>query len=334
MRIPDSIKEHIAGYLIGSVGIIINFVYLFYEFIEYMTIKETLKHLFFESRSQHLLIFLLIPLMMFIGYLHDRKTLLERRMKKNFEHLEQKMEKRTKELRIAYSELKTLDNVKDNLIANVTHELKTPLTISKSCIEMALEEESKEERDKLLEVGRRALIRQKKIIDELMDISKIKKGELELYMEAVDVDKILDVSIRELEPLSKKKNIEIKISLDEKLPKARVDLDSLKRVFSYLLDNAIKFNREGGEVIIKAREKGDSVEVSVEDTGIGIHEGKIDRIFDRFYQVDSSSRRAYGGVGLGLVIVKSIIDAHGGKIWVESEVGKGSKFTFTLPKEG
>jgi signal transduction histidine kinase len=270
---------------------------------------------------------------MYVGYLYDEKATMERQMEKHSELLEQRIEKRTQELRMAYNELKTLDRMKDSLIANVSHELKTPLTISKSAIEMAMEEESKEERYKLLEIGRDALIRQNKIIEDLVDISKIKREELELYMEALDLGKIIDTSRREMEPLASKKGIEIKTSLKEDLPKVRVDFDSLRRVFSNLLDNAIKFNREGGEVLIEAREKGNFVEVSVSDTGIDIPEDQLDKIFDKFYQVDSSARRAYGGTGLGLVIVKSIIDAHGGEIWVESELGKGSKFTFTLPKE-
>jgi two-component system sensor histidine kinase VicK len=102
-------------------------------------------------------------------------------------------------------------------------------------------------------------------------------------------------------------------------------------VLRNLISNAIKFNKEGGEIIIEARERGNMVEVCVSDTGIGIPEDRLDKIFERFYQVDSSPSRRYGGTGLGLAIVKETVEAHGGRITVESKLGKGSRFCFTLP---
>ncbi|MFQ6136242.1 MAG: sensor histidine kinase, partial [Candidatus Hydrothermarchaeales archaeon] len=125
--------------------------------------------------------------------------------------------------------------------------------------------------------------------------------------------------------------IEIKTSIQEDLPKVRADFDELKHVLLNLLDNAIKFNRKGGEVLIEAGQKGDVVEVSVSDTGIGIAEEHLEKVFDRLYQIDVSTTRKHGGIGMGLAVAKEIVEAHGGRIWVESEIGKGSHFCFTVP---
>ncbi|MFQ6137425.1 MAG: sensor histidine kinase, partial [Candidatus Hydrothermarchaeales archaeon] len=125
--------------------------------------------------------------------------------------------------------------------------------------------------------------------------------------------------------------IEIKTSIQEDLPKVRADFDELKHVIINLLDNAIKFNRRGGKVLIEAGPQGNVVEVSVSDTGIGIAEEHLEKIFDRLYQVDISTTRKHGGIGMGLAVAKEIVEAHGGEITVKSELGKGSRFRFTLP---
>jgi signal transduction histidine kinase len=241
------------------------------------------------------------------------------------------LEKRTKRLREAYDEQKALDKLKDELVSNVSHELRTPLAICRNAIELVMEEEDKEERNELLTIGKDALTRQNKIIGDLVDTAKIQRGAFELNLESLDLEQVITLSKKEIEPLALRNNIHIKTSLQEDLPRITADNDKLKHVFFDLLDNAIKFNREGGEVIIEARQKDNQVEVSVSDSGIGIAEAHLDKIFNRFYQVDGSTKRKYGGVGLGLAMAKDIIERHDGEIWVESGVGKGSKFTFELP---
>ncbi|MFQ6136111.1 MAG: sensor histidine kinase, partial [Candidatus Hydrothermarchaeales archaeon] len=185
-----------------------------------------------------------------------------------------------------------------------------------------------------LAIGRNALLRQNNIIEDLVGIKKLKKGALDLNLADMDIEEVILLAQREIEPQASAKRIEVKTSVQEALPKVRADFEELKQVFDNLLFNAIKFNKKGGKVTIKARAKGDFIEVSIADTGIGIPDEHLDKVFDWFYQVDSSARRAYGGTGMGLAIAKEIVEVHGGRMWVESELSKGSRFIFTLPVGG
>jgi signal transduction histidine kinase len=138
-------------------------------------------------------------------------------------------------------------------------------------------------------------------------------------------------AISELRDIADMKGIRIEAPLDGNLV-VTGDREAIKRIFTNLLSNATKFNREGGRIVISAEEEGDFVKFSVSDTGIGIPEEELGKIFDRFYQVDRSPRRKYPGMGVGLSIVKELVEMQGGNIWVESKPGKGSTFIFTLPR--
>jgi signal transduction histidine kinase len=236
--------------------------------------------------------------------------------------------------RQAYEEQMAVNRLKEDIISNISHELRTPLAICMSTIELTMNEEAKEERQKLLGMAREALERQDKIIGNLVDVEMIHRGAFELNIESIDLEQLIIISKKEIEPLALKNKILIKTKVQKDLPSINADINKLKHVFFDLLDNAIKFNKKGGEVIIEAKQMGNKVEVSIKDTGIGIPKEHLDRIFDRLYQVDSSPRRKYGGVGLGLAIVKDIIKRFGGEIQIESKPNKGSKFTFTLPIHG
>jgi two-component system sensor histidine kinase ResE len=159
----------------------------------------------------------------------------------------------------------------------------------------------------------------------------MEKGEVKLKLEAVNVDEVIKSVVDEFKPMLIKDNLRMKIEVEKDLPPAKADYKELRHVLRNLVSNAIKFNREGGEIGIEARKMGDMIEVCVSDTGIGIPEDKLNKIFERFYQIDSSPTRRYGGTGMGLAIVKEVVEAHGGKVTVESELGKGSRFCFTLP---
>lgn len=240
------------------------------------------------------------------------------------------LDKSHKELQKAYDELKTLDEMKDNLLANVSHELRTPLTICRSAFEL-LKDEKTMGREGIITAGLNALENQNAIIGDLMDMGRLMAGDVKLNLKSVDIREVIETSRRELEPKALKKGIGVKTSVKDDFPKVKADREELKHILKNLIINAIKFNKRGGEIIIKAEQKEDFAEVSVEDTGIGIAKEHLDRIFNRFYQVDSSSTRRYGGTGLGLSVAKNLVHAQGGKIWAESEVGKGSTFIFTLP---
>ena len=244
--------------------------------------------------------------------------------------MEEEIAESHERLKRAYDELKSLDRLKDELIARVSHELRTPLTIVKGVLEVLEVEKDSNKRKKLLRVAINALQKQNAIIGDLIAIKKAEKGTLEPRVKNIEIDRPIKQVIDELKILADKKNVTIITDYDDSIPKVKADYKQLCHILRNLIDNAIKFNRDGGEVRISAQAKNNQVKVCVSDTGIGISKKHLKRIFDRFYQVDGSLTRRYGGTGIGLAIVKSIVEAHGGKITVESEVGKGSKFCFTL----
>lgn len=236
-------------------------------------------------------------------------------------------------IRRAYEELKSLDKLKSDIISNVSHELKTPITIMKGAIELAVNEDNKEERNSFLSTAKVALIRQVSIVDNLVDAAKIETKKLKLMLEPLRLESIIIIVTGELAPHASTSEVKIKTKIEKDLPDVRGDFDALKRVLFNLVDNAIKFNKKSGEVQIEAERKDNFVEISVSDTGIGIAKEYLDKIFDLLYQIDATTTRAYGGTGMGVTIAKEIVEAHGGEIRVESKIDKGSRFTFTLPLE-
>jgi PAS domain S-box-containing protein len=231
----------------------------------------------------------------------------------------------------AYDELKTLDVLKTDIISNVSHELRTPITIAKGALEFAQDEEDMERRNKLLKLAMDALKRQNRIVGDLIEAASADRGKRKVELTIVDLTHIITLVSSGVKPAVTKNKIKMDVRLQEDLPLVKADAKELMHVFRNLISNAIKFNREGGEIVVEAGEKEGVAEVCVSDTGIGIPEDKLDKIFDRLYQIDPSSTRAYGGTGMGLAIARGIVEAHGGRITVESELGKGSRFCFTLP---
>jgi len=234
-------------------------------------------------------------------------------------------------LQKTYAELNSLDELKSNILANVSHELRTPLTIAIGMITLAMEEENAEERNKLLKKAMKALARQNNMIGNLIEIARFHKEKRKLKLESLDIEPIILLVQRKMKPLAEKKNIKIKTYIQSDLPKIVADAEALERAFSSLVDNAIKFNKEGEDVTIKVERKDRFITTSISDIGVGIPQEKIEKIFEPLYQIDASTTRKYGGMGMGLAVAKRIIDAHGGKMEVKSEVGKGSTFIVCLP---
>lgn len=229
-------------------------------------------------------------------------------------------------------EVKTLDRMKEEFISNVSHELRTPLTVAKGSIDLVLDSELNEKQKEILSMGKTSLIRLNRLISDLIEIAKMEEHPV-LRLENVALDSMIRQCIYEIKPIAEQDNINIKVQLQENLPALRADREKLQQVFFNLFSNAIKFNKRNGKIIVEASQNDGVMEVSIADTGIGIPREHLDKIFDRFYQVDGSTTRKYVGTGLGLAIVKKAVEMHGGKIWVESELGNGSKFTFTLPMQ-
>jgi two-component system sensor histidine kinase ResE len=244
---------------------------------------------------------------------------------------EEKLEKTYAELEEAYEELKSLDTLKTNIISNVSHELRTPVTIIRGTLELARDEEDPSHRDMLLKTALGALIRQNYIVGDLIEAATMGSETKKLNLEAVDLYDTLLMIQGEFKPTLEKNKIKLELNIEEDLPRVQADHKKLEHILRNLIGNAIKFNKPEGSITIKAGKKKDAVETCVSDTGVGIPEDKLDKIFDRLYQIDSSTVRIYGGTGLGLAIVKELVEVHGGKITVASEERKGCTFCFTLP---
>jgi two-component sensor histidine kinase len=230
------------------------------------------------------------------------------------------------------SEGSSIDEFKSNLIANVNHELRTPLTIAQCALELAREEEREGRREELLKMAMNALVRQNVTISNLLDASYMGDGsKREVKLEEVNLTHVITLVSSEFKPTVIQRKIEVDVRVQKNLLGVRADYEQLTHVVRNLFSNAIKFNKDGGEVIIEAEKKGGMVEVCVSDTGIGIPSAMQEKIFERFYQLDSSITRPYVGTGMGLAVAKEIVEEYGGKIWTESEPGRGSKFYFTWP---
>jgi PAS domain S-box-containing protein len=231
-------------------------------------------------------------------------------------------------LREAYERLLELDKMKDEFLSNVSHELRTPITSILASLDLLRDENSREEREKLVEVSERNAWRLDKLVSNLLEFSQL--GAKELNIKSIDIAGMVSKILMEVKSFAGANDITLRSHLGSRFI-VNANEKSLNMVFTNLISNAIKFNRRGGTVDITAEREDSFVKFCVADTGVGIPKKEIDKVFDRFYQVDASIRRNYPGTGLGLAIAKGLVEAHGGKIWVESELGKGSKFFFTLP---
>ena len=232
------------------------------------------------------------------------------------------------------TKIRNLENLRQEFVANVSHELKTPLTSIKGFIETlsggALQDLGRSRTFlKMMEEDADRLTR---LIGDLLELSKIESNQIVLKLESVDLKNELEKVVVAFDPRLKDKKITVQNRLSANgLPHVLADRDRLKQVLVNLFDNAIKFSGEEGKIAFEADMIGNQIRVSVEDMGIGIPEKAIPRIFERFFRVDQARSRELGGTGLGLAIVKHIIEAHGGSVSCESQLGQGSKFSFTLP---
>jgi signal transduction histidine kinase len=259
---------------------------------------------------------------------------IRKKLEAKIEIANKDLEEKNKELIAANEELKKLDELKSNFISMVSHELKTPLSSMRISAEYLESEASIEpsERKELLQIIIRNIDRQTRLINDILDLSKIEAGKLELQLERANIREIANAAFENIRQLAFKKNITVSLDIPEKLSPVLADREKLIIVLNNLFENALKFTKDDGNIYLYAKEYVDYIEIGMKDTGIGIEKEKLDKIFDKFYQVDSTSRRKTGGCGLGLSISSAIIKAHGSEIRVASEPGKGSTFSFRLNK--
>ena len=236
-----------------------------------------------------------------------------------------------KELEEANIQLRQLDQLKSDFVSMVSHELKTPLSAMKTSAEM-LESSSCDEKTQheMLDIILRNVDRQTRLVEDLLDLSKIESNRMVLDLERLNIKSVIKASIQNIRQLVEEKNLTLFCELPEQPTEMMGDRDRLIQVFINLLENAIKFTNEGG-ITIKVTDLDEQIEVRIIDTGVGIAPNELDKIFNKFYQVESSKKKT-GSAGLGLAICKGIVEAHNGRIWVESQLGIGSTFVFRLGK--
>jgi len=231
--------------------------------------------------------------------------------------------------------LKELEKIRKDFVANVSHELRTPLTTIKGYAETLLEGALKEEvASQFIQVINRHADRLTKIVEDLLMLSKIESKELFLKKEVISVSELIHDVLDYVREGAEKRKISISLSEVPSSLSVNADRGHLEQVLINLLDNAVKYNREGGTILISAfRADPKEVRFSIKDSGIGIPEEDLPRIFERFYRVDKGRSQEIGGTGLGLSIVKHIVHAYGGRVWADTQMGAGSTFYFTLPTE-
>jgi PAS domain S-box-containing protein len=225
------------------------------------------------------------------------------------------------------------NRMKSEFLANMSHELRTPLSsiigfsdVLTDKIFGELNEKQKRYVQHINNGGRHLL----DLINDILDLSKVEAGKMELSLEVFSIYDIMEDIRSSVSPMASKKNINLEIINNIETKEISADRMKFKQIMLNLLSNAIKFTPDNGKVSVTATKKDDEITISVSDTGIGIPKYMHENIFNPFMQVDSSNKRKYGGTGLGLALVKQFVEMHGGKIWVESEEGKGSIFTFTI----
>jgi len=248
--------------------------------------------------------------------------------------LERRVEERTAELQEALQRVSELSQLKANFISNISHELRTPLTHVKGYIELLVSESLgpiSEEQKHALQVSQQASNRLEGLIEDLIMVSLASRGELSIKLDDTDIRRIANLAVKSSIAKAQARGIDLKTSIDENIPFVQGDSQKIGWVLGQLIDNGIKFTSTGGSVIVGLKREGENlVSVSVADTGIGIAPGHLNDIFEPFHQVDGSSTRRYGGTGLGLSLVRQIIEAHGSMIDVQSVEGRGSIFKFPL----
>jgi len=229
------------------------------------------------------------------------------------------------------TDVQRTDQIRRDFVANVSHELRTPLAALKSVVE-TLAEGALEDESVAHDFLRRAdaeVDRLVQLVEELLELSRIESGDQPLALQETDVAALLSEALERLRPQAERAQLNLKLELSPGLGLARIDGARIERAVLNLLHNAIKFTPSGGDVTLAAGREDGSLLVQVRDTGAGIAQSDLSRIFERFYKVDQS--RASGGSGLGLALVKHAVEAHGGSVSVESDQTKGSVFSFRIP---
>ncbi|MCK5030884.1 MAG: PAS domain S-box protein, partial [Thermoplasmatales archaeon] len=247
---------------------------------------------------------------------------------------EEKLRKSQMRIEQQNIQLKKLDKLKSNFLNITSHELRTPMCSMKGYVQMLLKKtlgDITEEQKRGLMVILRNVDRLDNLIRDILDISRLESGTMKFIPEKTDISKMIFEITETMKSTADLKNIQIDVISKDKIPELIIDQDRIKQVIMNLVENAIKFSPHDSKVNVRVRKLDNDVLFEIQDYGRGISKSKQKKVFETFYQVDSGMDRKYGGAGLGLPISRGIVLTHGGRMWVESKVGAGSTFRFTLP---
>lgn len=254
-----------------------------------------------------------------------------RRFELNRVHLHHELRRRAFEAR----KLQEMDELKSRFFANVSHEFRTPLTLILGPLEMLLAQARDREIKQALRLMRRNALRLQQLINQLLDLSKLQSGKMALHARRTDAVAFVRTLVMSFASLAERKRIRLSFTSPKEPIFIYADCDKLEKILSNLIFNALKFTPERGNVRVSVRRNGNAsqelVEMVVQDSGPGIAREQMDKIFDRFYQVDDSGTRSQEGTGIGLALAKELVELHGGTIEVESEPGRGAVFVVRLP---
>jgi signal transduction histidine kinase len=228
------------------------------------------------------------------------------------------------------AELQSLEQLRRDLVANVSHELKTPISALRAHLENLLDGVERPDPE-TLQVMLAQSERLGRLVDQLLDLSRLESGDLPLEREPVELPPLVEQVLSEIQVARPDRRVELEDRVPADLPPVLADRERVHQVLFNLLDNAVRFTPPGGRVTVTASRHDGAVDVAVSDTGPGIAPEHLPRLFERFYRVDEARSRDDGGTGIGLTIARSVVEAHGGRIWAESELGRGATFTFELP---
>ena len=232
------------------------------------------------------------------------------------------------------TQFKELDKMKSEFMARVSHEFRTPLTSINMTLDILKDEHighvNKKQRE-LLMAGKQDAERLTKLVREFLELSRIESGKIQLKEDRIETKALIEFSVHPVLLQFNDKNVRLIINVDSAIPEFLADYQQLSWVVSNLVTNALRFTDTGGTVTVDAAMNGENLLVAVRDTGCGIEKDELDKIFDKFVQLQDSSNPSPGSVGLGLSIAKEIVELYGGKIWAESQIGTGTVFTFSIP---
>ena len=261
----------------------------------------------------------------FIKYLSDKEK----------ERYEQEIRAKNVALEKVNRELKKLDQLKSDFIASVSHDIRTPLNSVQESIALILDgivNTGEEKGKNVLEIAKRSISRLTVMINDLLDFSKLEAGKMRVHIEPCDIQVLIDEVLGSLKSLAEKKKIKLHFEPIEGFSKVPCDAERMIQVLTNLVGNAIKFTPESGTVsVCLEKALNEQIHIIVSDTGIGIAKEDLARVFERFEQVKGSNSREHKGTGLGLSICKELVKLHGGDVWAESELGKGSRFIVSIP---